>query len=127
MTVDLNAGMEGRAARLVTKRGSSKLEGLHFHLGDLLCGNNYSPELAHFLIIFFIFRWNVKRGIERCDDPDHGITQLWLAEGVQVRFCSLRSPAPLCYPKLFDILFANQIVAFFSAWSQPASHVLNDI
>lgn len=66
----------------ITKRGTSKLEGYHSHLHDVLSGNNYSGELANVLILFFNFRWNVRRGIDNLDYEDYCTPDLWRLEKV---------------------------------------------
>lgn len=72
-----NAGT-ALAPRWITVRGSSKLEGYHSHLHAVLgAGSNYSPELAHALITWFNFRWNIQRGIQNRGDTDFHSFRWW--------------------------------------------------
>lgn len=77
-----------------TKRGTSKLEGYHAHLHDVLSGNNYSGELAHVLIMFFNFKWNIRRGVENLQWQDFISCDLWRLENINKAATSLGLPAP---------------------------------
>lgn len=70
------------SCKYIACRGTSKQEGYHAHLHDMLSGNNYSGELAYVLLMFGNFKWNVARGIENAGDNDYGTPQLWRIENI---------------------------------------------
>lgn len=81
-------------AKWIAKRGSSKLEGYHSHLHDVLSGNNYSSELAWTLLTLFNFRWNVKRAVENGGQEDMGSFNLWNVEAINKLAAELDAPCP---------------------------------
>lgn len=81
-------------AKWIVKRGSSRLEGYHSHLHDVLTGNNYSSELAWALISIFNFRWNVKRAIDNAGHEDFGSFKLWDIEAINKLAAELGTPCP---------------------------------
>ena len=76
----------GNMLRWICKRGSSPLEGYHGHLGKLLHGANYSPDLADALVKLFNFRWSVAAGIRNAGDYDFGMYNFVLLLNIK-RLC----------------------------------------
>eukprot|EP00884_Botryococcus_braunii_P003082 jgi/Botrbrau1/12775/Bobra.0238s0013.1 len=62
MYINVNRNAAG-VPKLITVRGTSKLEAYHRHLHEVLDGANNSPEMANALILEFNFRWTMKAGI----------------------------------------------------------------
>ena len=66
--------------KLLSKRGSSALEGWHKHLRRLVNGARLCPQMLDCLILDFVHRWNVKAGIRNCGEHDFGHYDHWAVE-----------------------------------------------
>ena len=63
-------------------RGSSALEGFHFHIRRLVGLFNMSPDLLHALMIEHVFVWNMDCGIRNRGDTDYGHHDYSLLEDI---------------------------------------------
>ena len=59
--------------RVITVRGSGKLEGFHKHFNGLLSSGNTDPSTAGSLMCHFVGDWNVDRAVDNLGETDFGI------------------------------------------------------